>query len=256
MKIESLDNKQIKLFGQLKQKKYRARMRKFVVEGVHLVALALDNDEADYLFLTEQYDVRDEGKIYKGDVFVADVSCPYVYISDNVATKLADTVTSQGIFTICSMRDMSYDGTSVLLFDGVQDPGNVGTMMRTANAFGVHNFYFTTDAIDPYNDKVIRASQGAIFFSHLFFEDEDKTFVTKLNDLGYVYALDIVGKDLRSVDRPQAAFALIVGNEARGIAYDRWGGLSLTKITIPMQAHIESLNVAVATSIALYELQE
>jgi TrmH family RNA methyltransferase len=256
MKIESLDNKQIKLFEQLKQKKYRTKEQKFVVEGVHLVELALLHQQAGYVFIIEnEYDVKD-GALYKGETFIADISCPYAYISPRVSAKLTQTMSPQGIYAICSMQHKTYDGTSIVFFDGVSDPGNVGTIMRSANAFDVHNFYFTADAVDPYNDKVIRASQGAIFFSCLFFQDDETSsadlFMQELKD---VYALDIVGTELQTRSRSSGSFGLIVGNEARGMTYARWDAYKPVQITIPMNKQIESLNVAVATSIALYELR-
>jgi len=256
MKIESLDNKQVKLFEQLKKKKYRVRTNQFVIEGEHLVELALQRKQVSYLFIIEnEYDVNN-GVLYKGEQAIADVSCPYAYISEKVSTKLAQTMSPQGIYAICLMQHTAYDGSSIIFFDGVADPGNVGTIMRTANAFNVHNFYFTADAVDPYNDKVIRASQGAIFFSHLFFENEQSSDdKERLAQLEHVYALDLVGDDLQHITQQRRNFGLIVGNEARGITYERWLDYNPLQITIPMNQQIESLNVAVATSIALYELR-
>jgi len=255
MKIESVENKQIKLFERLKQKKYRRETQQFVVEGVHLVQLALVQQQVKYLFLTEKDYVVTEDKLYKGDLFIAPVTCPYAYVSEKIVAKLAQTITPQGIFAICSMQIHSYDKTSIVLFDGLQNPGNVGTIIRTAQAFNIHNFYFTYDAVDPYNEKVIRASQGALFFSSLFFETDSFDARTQLQPLNRLYALDIVGKPLTDVERAQDTFGLVVGNEAKGINYERWQDWDLEQITIPMQKEIESLNVAIATSIALYELR-
>jgi len=254
MKIESVENKQIKLFERLKQKKYRREAQQFVVEGIHLVQLALVQQQVKYLFLAEKDYAVTEDKLYKGDVFIAQVTCPYAYVSEKIVAKLAQTITPQGIFAICSMQIHSYDKTSIVLFDGLQNPGNVGTIIRTAQAFNIHNFYFTHDAVDPYNEKVIRASQGALFFSSLFFEAESFDARTQLQSLNRLYALDIVGRSLADVEREQDTFGLVVGNEARGIDYARWQSWELEQITIPMQKEIESLNVAIATSIALYEL--
>jgi len=254
MRIESTDNQYVKLFEQLKHKKYRTRTNKFVVEGVHLVELALTHGQAEYVFIDErQYVVRDEA-LYKGDSYIADLVCPFAYVNEKITKKLAQTKTSQGVFAICRMREMEYDEGSIVCFDGVADPGNVGTIIRSAIAFGVHNFYFTADSVDPYNDKVIRASQGALFFSELFFADKDSTFTEKLVRVPRVYTLELTGDSLREVAAERAPFVLIVGNEAQGVRTEAWREFKPQRLTIPMQENSESLNVAIATSIALYDL--
>lgn len=252
--IESLDNKQVKLLYKLKRKKARDESGLYVVEGVHLVMLALQMQRARTLFLTQDYAVTSDNKLYKDEVYLGEVTCAYTYISERIVDKIAMTVSSQGIFALCEMQRALYDQTSMIIFDGLQDPGNVGTIIRSAHAFQVHNFYFTRDAVDAYNDKVIRASQGAILLSRLFFEVNDTAILEQVGRLPHRFALDLQGEALQTRRSLTEPFVLVVGNEGSGITHERWQELALTPLTIKIDAQIESLNVAVATGIALYAL--
>ena len=252
--IESLDNQKIKLINKLKQKKYRWVERQYYVEGEHLVQMALNYHKANYLLLSDAY-IVEQNKLYKGTQFIAEINCPYDYISLAVLKKIKDTKTSQGIFAICDWEETQYDGASIVIFDGLQDPGNVGTIIRTAKAFGVHNFYFTGDTVDPYNEKVMRASQGAVLISNLFYEKTAKNILSEISALLQIYVLDLSGKSINSLQhKKQQPFAIIVGNEGNGINYQRWESFTLSQVTIPMNSEIESLNVAIATGIVLYKL--
>lgn len=250
--IISLENKKIKLLNKLKQKKYRLQEQQFFVEGEHLVEMALQYGDVVCVLLTEQYEIDYAKNIYHGEKHIGYLNTAYEYISLEVANKIKETVTSQGIFAICKMKASQFDGQSIVVFDGLQDPGNVGTIIRTAQAFGITNFYFTKDCVDVYNDKVIRASQGAVFLSNLFVSERLETMLTANHQ---VLVADLHGTDIQDFQLIEKKYyALIVGNEANGINEANWQSFPLTKITIPMQKTTESLNVAIATGIILYEL--
>lgn len=148
--ITSLQNETIKEIVKLKQKKYRDEKKMFLIEGFHLIEEARKKHSILQIITTLSDDFEEET----------------LHVSQNVMNKLAFTRSPQPIMAICRQNNHSLiveDGQRYLLLDRVQDPGNVGTMMRTALAFGYDQMIMSEDCVDLYNDKVIRATQGALF---------------------------------------------------------------------------------------------
>ena len=150
--ITSQDNEKIKYLIKLKQSKYRKQEQKIIVEGPHLVK------EAKALGLVvEAYSIEEkEG---------------YIQISDSLMKKIADTDTVVSEIAICKMLDKKELSDKILILDKVQDPGNLGALMRSANAFGFKTIILNVGSVDIYNSKVIRASQGAIFKLNFRYEN-------------------------------------------------------------------------------------
>lgn len=241
MIITSINNNQIKDLAKLKQKKYRDLSRKFIVEGYHLVEEAYQANLLDTVLATKESD------------FKAGVN--NILVSEDVILKLSSTVTPQLIIGIANYCDfVEEDASKILILDNIQDPGNMGTLIRTALAFNINKIITSLDTIDIYNDKVVRASQGSIFKIPVFKKDlieEIKFLKTKgiviiastLNN----NSLDI--KDYKVKDK----YALILGNEGVGIKNEI---LSIADISVKIPIEkIDSLNVAVAGSILLYVLE-
>lgn len=232
MNISSVQNPLIKQMAKLHQKKYRDEMNLFIVEGYHLYEEALQVGNVKQVFTTDESIIGDH----------------VVYVSYSVLQKLTQTKEPQPILTVCHKLKPRPVAGNILLLDHIQDPGNVGTLLRSALAFG-----FTTVVLDQtadvYNDKVLRSTQGAIFKLNII-ETDIELFMGEHPDYIY-YGTEMFGTPLPLI-KPFGLIGLILGNEGSGVNKEL---LSRThkNITIPMQ-ETESLNVGVAGSIIMYHL--
>lgn len=241
MLITSPDNKKIKELVKLKQKKYRDSMEKFIVETEHLIKEAFLEGR-----LLEVYVLENNELSFKVDV-------PVYYVSVSVINKLKNISTSKFIGVVSKKESKEYRGKRYLLLDRVSDPGNLGTIMRSAVAFNVDTLIVSLNSCDIYNDKVIRASEGAIFKLNIISEDLLQAINTlKKLDIA-IYGTDVKnGVDVREI--PKDNFAIIMGNEGAGISSDV---KKLVENNIYIKtSNVESLNVAMAASIILYELNK
>ena len=241
MLITSTDNKKIKEINKLKLKKYRDLEGKYIVETPNLIKEAYLNDS-----LLEVYILEGTTLPFKLDVETHEVT-------ENVMNKIKSINTSK-VLGICKKKESNiYEGTHFLLLDGVQDPGNLGTILRSSLAFGVDTVILSEDSCDLYNDKVIRASEGAIFKLNILREDL-KLSIKNLKELSIpIYGTDVTGGE--SVDKiTKGSYAVIMGSEGNGVKTEI-KELADKNIYIKIK-DVESLNVAVATSIILYELSK
>lgn len=238
--ITSIQNETIKSLMKLKQKKYRDETGLFLVEGYHLVEEALKYQCAMKIITTEniQYDIET------------------VQVSQNVMNKLAFTKTPQPVMALCQQlktQDILENGKRYLLLDRVQDPGNVGTIMRTALALGYDQVIMSKDCVDLYNDKVIRSTQGALFQMNVCVMDLVEGIVHLQK-----HGVNVYGTSLHqalSIDEyeKQEKMAFVMGNEGQGISRTVLEACDHA-LYIPIQS-IESLNVAVASAIVMYHFQ-
>ncbi len=230
--IESLENSKIKFLLKLKLSKYRRSEQKFICEGAHLV------QEAKHAgLLIEAYSLEDkEG---------------YIQVSVPVMKKLCNTDTVVSEIGLCKMKENTKITDKILILDGIQDPGNMGSLMRSACAFGFKTLFIGTGSVDIFNDKVIRSSQGAIFKLNYQFGDISE-FLNKITHK--VYTTNVLeGIPLKEI-KAEDKVAVILGNEGNGVSKELQA-LGLDVIYIPMQ-NTESLNVAIAGSIIMYELSK
>lgn len=241
--LTSIQNERIKKYKKLMQRKYREREQLFLIEGMHLVTEAI---RAQFTLLDVLY--------------TEDVSLPNgledirtTLVSEKVLEHLSQTETPQGILAVVKMKKKpAKTGSRVLLLDGVQDPGNVGTLIRTALAFGYKQIVLGRGTVDVYNDKVLRATQGAVFHVDIEMCELSEKIKT-LHDEGFtVWATAL--EDAVSVHEAESSekLALVLGNEGSGIQEEILQ-LADQKITIPIEEATESLNVAIAGSILMYE---
>lgn len=242
MLITSLDNDKIKNYIKLQNRKYRKRTSKFIVEGMHLVLEAYKEGIIEELILEQD------------SVLPLDV--PIVYTTREIIKKISTLETPSDVMALCRMKDEKFKiGTKILALDGIQDPGNLGTIIRSAVAFGIDTIILSKDTVDLYNPKVIRSTQGMMF--HIPIATKDLTSVIdelKSNEIP-VYGTKVgYGEDVRQIpSKDKSSFALIVGNEGNGVSekvLDKCDKF----LHIDMDDRVESLNVGVATSIILYEL--
>lgn len=231
--ISSIENPKIKMMLKLKQGKYRKIEKMFIVEGAHLVKEAkLAGVLIEAFSIIEQ-----EG---------------FTLISESVMKKISTTDTVVKEIGLCKFIEKNELSDKILILDGVQDPGNMGTLMRSACAFGFKTIFIGNGCVDIYNEKVIRSSQGAIFkLNYRFGNIVD--FINEIKDYK-VYGTNVVrGISLNNV-KITSKLAIILGNEGSGIS-NEVDELMLDNIYIPMD-NTESLNVAIAGSIIMYEMKE
>ncbi len=232
MLITSDTNSKIKLLLKLKQSKYRKSMGLFIVEGSHLVKEAKMKGR-----LVEAYSILEQ----EG----------YITITEELMKKIASTDTVVKEIGLCKIEENNKLTNKILILDAVQDPGNLGALLRSAKAFGFDTIVLGNGTVDLYNDKVIRSSQGAIFKLN-FIHTNLVEFINKLNDY-QVYGTDVVnGIELDNV-KNDSKIAVILGNEGNGISKEV-KELVNKNIYIPMD-DTESLNVSVAGSIIMYKLR-
>jgi len=238
--ITSLQNQQVKQWGLLHHTKERNLQRKFLVEGWHLVEMAFNAGLLDLILVIEQ------------NHQYADVR--QIIVSQSVMNKLSLNQSENAIIGVCRMAECDFEWTygNYLMLDGVQDPGNVGTILRTARAFGIRKIIMSQDSVDLYNDKLIKATQGACFSMDIYRGDLLEA-INQLKALNIPLLVSDLNADLALDDLPLVdAFALVVGNEGQGIR-EQVRQLSDFRFKIPMD-NFDSLNVAVATGICIYSL--
>lgn len=239
MLYTSIDNKYIKRLKKLNTKKYRDEYKEFLIEGEHLVKEAYKKGYLKELILCED------------NPFKLDIDTKYVSLS--VMNYISELSSPSTIIGVCNKLECEDIGNKILVLDGIQDPGNLGTIIRSSVAFGIDTIILSKDTVDLYNSKVIRATQGMIFNINII-EKDLLTFLPTLK--GYkIFGTKVDGgKDLKNVEKLEK-FVIIVGNEGNGVKKEILD-LCDEYIYICMNSSCESLNVGVATSIILYELNK
>ena len=239
MLISSVENIKIKELKKLQAKKYREKTGLFLVEGEHLVLEAYKAGYLETLILLDKYELN------------LDVNT--IYVTDNVLKCLSELETPQPIIGVCKKKENNIPNGNIIILDNVQDPGNLGTIIRSAVAFNFDTIVLSKDSVDVYNSKVIRASQGLLFNINVIVDDLSN-IIPSLKENGYqIYGTKVTnGKSVKSIAK-KSLFAIIMGNEGNGMS-DVVSNLCDEFIYIDMNEKCESLNVGVAASILMYEL--
>ncbi len=241
MEITSLSNAKVKAWMKLREKKHRDQMGQFLVEGNHLV------QEADAAGCLRAIIVR---KGIKGFAF-ASVMEQYE-VSDAIMQKLSLLSSKEDVLGVCDMPAFPTQALSrLIVLDDVQDPGNLGTIIRTALSFGYEGIVLSPRCADVYNDKVIRSTQGALFHLPIWRRNLNDSLV-ELKRQGFtLYATALRQAQDLSIVKPANKHAIIFGNEGNGVSDAVLANCDDT-VRIEMQG-FESLNVAVAAGICMYE---
>ncbi|MFL0504739.1 TrmH family RNA methyltransferase [Ureibacillus sp. 179-F W5.1 NHS] len=248
-RIESTQNALVKHWKKLvTTRKEREKTGEFIVEGFHLVEEALKNkDQIVQMIVREGVDLP---LLWETD------NVMIVEVTETIAKELAETETSQGVFAHCKQLEVKLEAKQnwrkVLLVDAVQDPGNIGTMIRTADAAGIDGVVLGKGCADAYNPKTLRSAQGSHFHIPVI-RGELAEWIEDLQDSGVkVYGTALQDAIEYTEVEHSGSFALIVGNEGSGI-HPQLLDKTDQNVIIPIFGQAESLNVAVATGILLYQ---
>lgn len=252
--ITSKDNEIVKNIKKLKEKKYRDEERKYVIEGIKLVEEAII-EKAKICQIVVCEDCINDGQVDKNLMYeIAKYNC--IYVSQKVFNMLTDVSNPQGILAIIqkdiAKEQILYNEDIILVLDGIQDPGNLGTILRTLDSIGLKQIILSEKCADPYNPKVVRSTMGAIFRVNII---QSKNIVETLKEIKKnkykIMATSLETKNsIYSVDYNKKV--VVIGNEANGVSKEVIA-LADEKIKIPMLGRTESLNASVATGVILYE---
>ena len=236
----------------LQQKKHRLERRCFLIEGPLLLQVALESGTSiEHVFVTGDNKLKELERLP-----------PVIRVDQRTLDSLSQTKTPQGIVAVAKFIDhdasqlerlLPKSGPAVVLvLPNLSDPGNAGTLIRSAEAFGASAVCFGPDAVDPYNDKVVRASMGSLFRVPIVRYEEWAPFIASARGAKLqIIAADACGVDVRDITLPQRA-CLIIGQERHGLANLPREDVD-TLVALPQRAGIDSLNAAIAGSLLLYE---
>ena len=238
--ITSLTNPYIKELAKLKDKKYLDKSDEFLVEGKHLVEEAYKNGCLKQILSDDE------------SLFLDGIDC--VKVTYEIIKKVTDTVNPQNIIGVVSKFENKIDikkVKSIVILDAVSDPGNVGTIIRTAAGLGIDLVVLSNDSVDLYNPKVVRSTQGALF-SMKILKCDIKQFILDIKKEGIkVFGTALYNSiDLRSVEKCEK-YAIVLGNEAQGVKKEVLD-LCDSNVRIDITNKIESLNVAIAGAIVMH----
>lgn len=241
MLITSTAHIKVREYVKLQQKKYRDKSGKFIVEGMHLVLEAYKKGIVEEVILEQDT--------------VIPLDAPIVYVTEEIIKKISTLSHPVDVLALChKIPEQQELGKRVLLLDDIQDPGNLGTIIRSAVAFDIDTIVLSLKTVDLYNPKVVRSTQGMLFHVNIIRADLVSIIAKLKEDMVPIYGTKVeYGQSVREVlDHDQ--YALVVGNEGAGVS-DEISELVDDHLLIEMNSNVESLNVGVATSILLYELR-
>ena len=250
--ITSTSNQQMKKLSLLMKKaKERRQQGLFVVEGVKMFREA-PRDWIVSVYVSEEFETVPEHRSLLSAI-------PYEVVADSVFRAVSDTQTPQGILAVVRMPHytlddvMQADRTHLLLLESVQDPGNLGTMVRTGEGAGITGVIMNRTTVDLFNPKTIRSTMGSIYRVPFVVVDDFAVTIQELKQRGVsLYAAHLRGEKQYDAFDYTGPTGFMIGNEGNGLS-DEIAGLADTYIRIPMEGQVESLNAAISASLLMYE---
>ena len=243
--LTSLKNPKVTAWRSLKEKKGRDAHRSFLVEGSRMVSEALSSS-----FHVQALLLRDD---YRAN-FPLPRDVPVYTLPEHVFQSVCDTKSPQGVAAVLGLQARQASGSRLLALDGVQDPGNVGTIIRTADAAGFDGVLLSSDCADLFSPKVLRATMGSIFRLGFSFPASLPDALSGLKENGYsVLSSQLDGEPFYSRKNVSSAFVLVIGNEGNGVS-GAVKSVATHRLRLPMRGGAESLNAAVAAGIMMYNL--
>ncbi len=256
--IKSKDNQNIKLIAKLQtSSSVRYKHGLFVIEGLRLCRDAVENGfSVEQLIVTECAYNQFSDDIER----IAENSKRNILIDNELFSKISDTKSPQGVLCVCRMLDIEYDVRKIrfgkfVVLENIQDPANLGAVVRTAEALGISGIIVDSKCCDPYSPKVQRAGMGAllrlpVFVSENFYDD-----LEALKENGFKLYASVPKRYANSISEIDftGKCAVLIGNEGNGLT-EKGIGICDKMITIPMNGKAESLNAATAASIIMWEM--
>jgi TrmH family RNA methyltransferase len=231
----------------------RNKSHRFIIEGKRGLDLALG---AEQIEIQELFFTAKAGEML-GEGFLSEVSGATFEVSEDVMKKMSGTVTPQGILAIASFPNLALTdlkrGKRIAYFHDISDPGNAGTIIRSADAFGFEGLIFSEQSVDPFSAKVVRASVGSIARIPIIYGASFDELLKVFLPSHEIFGLDMDGEAISHVNTEKAAI-LIFGNEAHGLPDRILENSAIKRVSIPMAEGIESLNLASAATLAMYEM--
>ena len=233
MNITSTQNDKVKYWNNLKNKKFRDQEKRFLIEGDHLI-----NEAAKLGLILETISIVNPDADY--------------FVTKEIMEKISDQKSINYNAAVVKFIPEDTINGNIMILDGIQDPGNLGTIIRSGVAFNVNNIILSDTSVDLYNPKVVRATEGMLFHVNVLRRNLVE-FIPTLKNLGY----HIIGTDVKSgiklSDIPKENIAIIIGSEGNGMSQDV-KKLCDNFINIPISDKCESLNAGIAASIIMYEV--
>lgn len=252
--ITSKDNEIIKNVRKLKEKKYRYQNSEYIVEGIKMIKEAILEEAVIKLIIVCEDNVN-SGAIDKKLLYeIAKYEC--IYVNKKIFSFITDVQNPQGILAVIekqnSEENIDYKQDVIVVLDGIQDPGNLGTILRTIDSVGLNQVIVSKETADAYNPKVVRSTMGAIFRVNII--ESDNLLETLKNLKKHKYKVMATSLETQNsiYDVDYSKKVIVIGNEANGVSEEILD-YSDEKIKIPMLGKTESLNASVATAVILYE---
>ncbi|WP_432663940.1 RNA methyltransferase [Wukongibacter baidiensis] len=259
LEITSLSNKHIKHIKMLHKRKFREKNSEFIIEGLRIIEHGINNNaNISAVYYGEEITKTNRGTELLNNI--ASRNIDLYKVNDKILKEISTTDNSQGIIGV--VKRESYDLNEIInkdkfvliILDRLQDPGNVGTIIRTADSAGVDGIIVLKGTVDIYNSKTIRSTMGSIFTLPVIHVDETSNIINDLKSRDTdIIATTLQAEKYHFEANYRSKNAIIIGNEANGIS-DELMELSNIKIKIPIIGKAESLNASIASGIIIYEI--
>ena len=252
--ISSKDNEIIKNIRKLKEKKYRDIENSYIIEGIKIVKEAIE-EKATIKQIVVCEECINDGELDK-DTLYEIAKYNLIYVTKKVFDLITDVKTPQGIIAVVEKnninKEVDYSQDIIIALDDLQDPGNMGTILRTVDSANLNQIILSKNSADPYNPKVVRSTMGAIFRVNILEVENLKDELEKVKQNGFKVMVTSLDTKNSIYDTEYNKKVIVIGNEAKGVSKEIQN-MADEKIKIPMLGKTESLNASVATGIMIYE---
>lgn len=253
-KIISKENAIIKHIIKLKEKKYRIEYNEFIIEGAKIVKEAIEEDANIKNIIISEEALNNE--LVEKQLKTVLETQNYILVSNSIFKELSEVEKPQGVLAIIEKNaynnKIDYTQDLILILDNIQDPGNLGTIIRTADSVGLKQILISKGTVDAYNPKVIRSTMGAIFRVNILESANLKNEIENIKKNKFKVVITSLQTEKSIYDIRLNKVAIVIGNEANGVSKEIKELADINAI-IPMKGKTESLNASVATGVILYE---
>lgn len=251
--ISSKDNELVKNIRKLKEKKYRDLENAYIIEGIKLIKEAIvEKAKVKQIIMCENFE--DNKEIDKETLYEI-AKYNLIYVTEKVFNLITDVKTPQGIIAVIEKNktnQIDYSQDIIIALDGVQDPGNLGTILRTVDSANLNQIILSKNSADPYNPKVVRSTMGGIFRVNIIEVEDLETTLKEMQKNNFKVMVTSLDTNNSIYDVDYNKKIIVIGNEANGVSKEVQA-MADEKVKIPMLGKTESLNASVATGIMIYE---